>query len=55
MSYTLKGHTVAISALSIFPLEEHKNLLLSGSYDTNIKIWDLRIKTSISTLKGHTM
>lgn len=39
---TLKGHTVAVNSLAVYPLEEYKNLLISGSYDTNIKLWDLR-------------
>jgi hypothetical protein len=34
---TLKGHTTSINALSIFPSESDKHILLSGSYDTNVK------------------
>lgn len=47
MQTTLKGHTVGISTLNIFPMEEAKHLLVSGSYDTNIKIWDYRSKSAI--------
>ncbi|KRX07123.1 WD40-repeat-containing domain [Pseudocohnilembus persalinus] len=54
-SMTLKGHTVAINALSIFPMDEAQNLLVSGSYDTNVKVWDQRTKSAISTFKGHQM
>jgi katanin p80 WD40 repeat-containing subunit B1 len=28
--------------------------LASGSYDTNIKLWDLRSKNNTATLKHHT-
>lgn len=55
MSGTLKGHTVAVNSLCKFPLEEANNLLLSGSYDSNIKVWDLRQKQVVNTLKGHLM
>jgi WD40 repeat protein len=27
--------------------------MASGSYDTNIKLWDLRDKNNYATLKGH--
>ena len=30
-------------------------MLISGSLDTNIKVWDLRSKEAVSILKGHTM
>lgn len=29
------------------------NLLVSGSLDTNVKVWDLRGKKSLNTLKSH--
>lgn len=29
------------------------NLLVSGSLDTNVKVWDLRGKKSLHTLKSH--
>lgn len=44
----LKGHTNGIMALQI-----HDNILATGSYDTTIKIWDLKSGTEIRTLHGH--
>ena len=29
------------------------NYLVSGSLDTNVKVWDLRVKKSMMTLKSH--
>jgi katanin p80 WD40 repeat-containing subunit B1 len=29
------------------------NILVSGSLDTNVKVWDLRTKKSLHTLKSH--
>ena len=55
MSATLKGHGVNVSCLSHFDSEDRKHLILSGSYDNSIKLWDLRQKNCINTYKGHTM
>ncbi|CAK75916.1 unnamed protein product (macronuclear) [Paramecium tetraurelia] len=52
---TLKGHTTCVNSLCIYPTEENKNLLLSGAYDTSIKLWDLRSKTVVNQFKGHSM
>lgn len=49
---TLKGHSTSVTALSTFPYEFNK--LASASYDTNIKLWDLRSKDNTVTLKHHT-
>ena len=38
----LKGHSAQISCLNVSPLEEDRNFLVSGGYDTLIKYWDLR-------------
>ena len=42
-----KGETYSLCAIS------HK-ILASGSYDNNIKIWDIEERVIISTLSGHT-
>ena len=47
---TLKGHTTNISSISTH--YDHNNLF-SGSYDTIVKMWDLRSKSSTATFKGH--
>lgn len=46
---------VAVSCLSIFPNEEKNNILVSGSFDNNVKLWDIRQKQCITTWKGHSM
>lgn len=52
---TLKGHAVSVTALAVPPSEDNSNLIVSGSYDTNVKLWDLRQKGCVNTFKGHTM
>jgi WD40 repeat protein len=50
----LKGHTASITALASFPAEDSNNhLFVSGSFDTTVRIWDTRQKTSINTFKAH--
>lgn len=46
---TLKGHSTAVSSMAAYP-----NKLVSGSLDSNIKLWDLRTKDNITILKHHT-
>lgn len=46
----LKGHKKAISALSF---NKEGNLLVSGSNDCTIVLWDLISETGICRLKGH--
>lgn len=41
--------------MAIFPSEEKNSLLVSGSSDNSIKLWDIRQKQSINTWKGHSM
>lgn len=52
---TLKGHTVSVTALNTFANDDQSQMLISGSYDTNIKLWDLRSKNCVNTFKGHSM
>jgi WD40 repeat protein len=33
--------------------KNNSNLIISGSLDTNAKIWDLRSKNCLTTLKNH--
>lgn len=51
----LKGHTVSVNALASFPNEDKSNLLISGSSDNSIKLWDFRQKQCVNTWKGHLM
>lgn len=44
----LSGHLSNCSAMIKNP-----RLLVSGSLDTNVKVWDARMKSCISTFKGH--
>jgi len=48
---SLKGHTVTVSALGITP---NGNLLVSGSYDKTLRVWDLERGQSIQEMSGHT-
>ena len=48
----MKGHSTSVNAFATFPNDDIR--LASGSYDTNIKLWDLRARDSKITLKGHT-
>jgi len=36
----LKGHSTSVNCFGVFPCES--NRVASGSYDTNIKLWDIR-------------
>ncbi len=47
----LKDHTGSVLCLQ---LDSKRNLLVSGSSDSTIKVWDLRGRTVIQTLEGHT-
>ena len=46
---TLKGHTAQVTPLLLF----NDNILVSGSNDNIIKIWDLNTNECKGTLKGH--
>lgn len=45
----LEGHQGAVNSLS-----QCGDYLVSGSWDTNAKIWDISTRTCIKTLEGHT-
>ena len=47
----LRGHPTSVNCFGIYPEEPTK--LASGSYDTMIKLWDIRDKNCSATLKGH--
>ena len=47
----MKGHSTSVNCFGIFA--ENPNRMASGSYDTNIKLWDIRDKNNYATLKGH--
>jgi WD40 repeat protein len=49
--YSLTGHTHIVSAMSI---SADGKLLVSGSWDQTIKIWNLETGKLIRSLKGHT-
>nr|POF22187.1 putative e3 ubiquitin ligase complex scf subunit sconb [Quercus suber] len=44
-----KGHTNGVMAVQF-----DDNVLISGSYDTTIKVWDINTGEELRTLKGHT-
>jgi WD40 repeat protein len=48
----LKGHSTSVNCFGVFP--DQPDRLASGSYDTHIKLWDVRDKNNTATLKGHT-
>lgn len=50
---TLKGHTKGIQVIKFFP--KYGNMLLSCSFDTTIKLWDIKDQFKcLATYKGHT-
>lgn len=50
----LTGHTTEITCFDIPDNPSYENLLLSGSSDTCVKLWDTDELKCIATLKGHT-
>ena len=51
VNYCLKGHTVEVS--SLYADRKNENLIVSGSSDTILKMWDLRTKNSVQLIKNH--
>jgi len=52
---TLKGHSVAVNSIAHFPSSTQDHLILTGSYDSTVKLWDFRQKETIISFKGHSM
>ena len=50
---TIKAHNLAVTSLAVFPFEDSKNILVSCSQDTFIKVYDIRSKYAVAILKGH--
>jgi WD40 repeat protein len=46
---TLVGHTG-----TVIPVFAINNIIISGSYDNSVKIWDIKSGQCINTLNGHT-
>ncbi|CAJ0746785.1 13199_t:CDS:2 [Entrophospora sp. SA101] len=46
----LKGHRDGVTCLQF---NEEKNILISGSYDATVRIWDIETGENVRTLKGH--
>ena len=44
-----------MSAVTCIDYHPYGEFLVSGSADTNFKIWDLRTKRCVVTYKGHSM
>ncbi len=51
MKYNLEAHSSVCTQLSV--IDNDNQILASGGSDGKIKLWDLRMKTCLSTLKGH--
>ena len=48
----LRGHGDAVSSLVFKP--DDPNVLVTGSWDNTVKLWDLSTSTCLSTMTGHT-
>ena len=51
VNFTLKGHTVEVC--SLFADKKYDHLIVSGSSDTNAKVWDMRSKNCQHNIKNH--
>lgn len=52
--WKLGGHLTEVKFLEPGYCEEDQHLLLTGSGDTNVKLWDIWAKKCYKTFKGHT-
>jgi len=51
VNFCLKGHTVEVC--SMFADKKYDHLIITGSSDTNAKVWDLRSKNCQHNIKNH--
>ena len=47
----LRGHNNVVSSLAFKP--DDPNVLVTGSWDKTVKLWDLSTSTCLSTMRGH--
>jgi WD40 repeat protein len=50
--HTLRGHAESVGALVFSPIDP--NCLVSGSYDGDLRVWDLKTEFSVLELRQHT-
>ena len=48
---TMVGHTDTVRCVQ---MEQARDRVISGSYDTTLKVWELRTGLCVKTLRGHT-
>ena len=48
----LTGHLTSCSVIEV-ERNANRNVVVSGGFDTNVKLWDMRMKQSINTYKAH--
>ena len=52
-SIKLPGHLTTCNFIEVSQEAEDSHLLLTGSGDTNVKVWDIRTGKAAHTLKNH--
>ena len=53
LSHKLSGHLTRCNFIETSTEEEDAHLIITGSADTNVRIWDLRSGKSVNTFKNH--
>ena len=48
----MTGHLTSCSCI-VVERQAARNIVVSGGYDTNVKLWDMRVKSAINTFKAH--
>lgn len=51
LSQVLVGHTDAVTCVGVSVLD--KSIIVSGSYDTNVIVWDMNTGADLHTLSAH--